>query len=178
MTSTAPASGSPGACGSSGRRPSTALPHEPIRGDSEAASPRPLGVSVVVSRAECSGRAESGDACSIRPSRELLDKLSALVGRDGWYLVYGSRSESRGEEARHGNEFSGIRTTHRGTRGENRGTQVPGFGLELSTSRKKSSDCKRRAGRSPTASSRTCRPGKSPSSRVIRSGPTRSTTSP
>jgi DNA polymerase-3 subunit alpha len=59
----------------------------------------PCGVSVVVSRAECSGRLNLGDAWSIRPSRELLDKLSALVGRDGWYLVYGSRSESRGEES-------------------------------------------------------------------------------
>ena len=59
----------------------------------------PCGVSVVVSRAECSGRVNLGDAWSIRPSRELLDKLSALVGRDGWYLVYGPRSESRGEES-------------------------------------------------------------------------------
>ena len=38
------------------------------------------------------------DAWSVRPSRELLDKLSALVGREGWYLVYGPRNDIRGEE--------------------------------------------------------------------------------
>ena len=38
------------------------------------------------------------DTWSVRPSRELLDKLSALVGRDGWYLVYGPRNDVRGEE--------------------------------------------------------------------------------
>jgi DNA polymerase-3 subunit alpha len=58
----------------------------------------PCGVSVVVSRPEYVGRLNLGDAWSIRPSRELLDKLSALVGRDGWHLVYGPRNDIRGEE--------------------------------------------------------------------------------
>jgi DNA polymerase-3 subunit alpha len=58
----------------------------------------PCGVSVVVSRPDYSGRLNLGNAWSIRPTRELLDKLSALVGRDGWYLVYGPRNDIRGEE--------------------------------------------------------------------------------
>jgi len=58
----------------------------------------PCGISVVVSRPDYSGRLNLGDAWSIRPTRELLDKLSGLVGRDGWYLVYGPRSDIRGEE--------------------------------------------------------------------------------
>jgi DNA polymerase-3 subunit alpha len=58
----------------------------------------PCGVSVVVNRPEYSGRLNLGDAWSIRPARELLDKLSALVGRDGWHLVYGPRNDIRGEE--------------------------------------------------------------------------------
>ena len=58
----------------------------------------PCGVSVVVSRPNCSGRLNLGDAWSIRPTRELLDKLSALIGRDGWYLLYGPRNDIRGEE--------------------------------------------------------------------------------
>jgi DNA polymerase III subunit alpha len=58
----------------------------------------PCGVSVVVSRPAYSGRLNLGDAWSIRPTRELLDKLSALVGRDGWHLVYGPRNDMRGEE--------------------------------------------------------------------------------
>jgi DNA polymerase-3 subunit alpha len=58
----------------------------------------PCGVSVVVSRAEYCGRLNLPDAWSIRPTRELLDKLSALVGRDGWHLVYGPRNDVRGEE--------------------------------------------------------------------------------
>jgi DNA polymerase III subunit alpha len=58
----------------------------------------PCGVSVVVSRPEYSGRVNLGEAWSIRPTRELLDKLSALVGRDGWHLVYGPRNDIRGEE--------------------------------------------------------------------------------
>ena len=56
------------------------------------------GVSVVVNRPGYSGRLNLADAWSVRPSRELLDKLSALVGRDGWYLVYGPRNDVRGEE--------------------------------------------------------------------------------
>ncbi|HWJ35114.1 MAG TPA: DNA polymerase III subunit alpha [Steroidobacteraceae bacterium] len=58
----------------------------------------PCGVSVVVSRPDYSGRLNLGNAWSIRPTRELLDKLSALAGRDGWYLVYGPRNDVRGEE--------------------------------------------------------------------------------
>jgi DNA polymerase-3 subunit alpha len=58
----------------------------------------PCGVSVVVSRADYTGRLNLADSWSVRPSRELLDKLSALVGREGWYLVYGPRNDIRGEE--------------------------------------------------------------------------------
>jgi DNA polymerase-3 subunit alpha len=58
----------------------------------------PCGVSVVVSRSDYSGRLNLGDAWSIRPTRELLDKLSAVVGRGGWHLVYGPRNDIRGEE--------------------------------------------------------------------------------
>jgi DNA polymerase-3 subunit alpha len=58
----------------------------------------PCGVSVVVSRPDYSGRLNLADTWSVRASRELLDKLTALVGRDGWYLVYGPRNDVRGEE--------------------------------------------------------------------------------
>jgi DNA polymerase III subunit alpha len=58
----------------------------------------PCGVSVVVNRPDYSGRLNLADGWSVRPSRELLDKLSALVGREGWYLVYGPRNDIRGEE--------------------------------------------------------------------------------
>jgi len=58
----------------------------------------PCGVSVVVNRSDYSGRLNLGEAWSIRPTRELLDKLSAVVGRDGWHLVYGPRNDIRGEE--------------------------------------------------------------------------------
>jgi len=58
----------------------------------------PCGVSVVVQRADYSGRVHLADSWSVRASRELLDKLTALVGRDGWSLTYGARVESRGEE--------------------------------------------------------------------------------
>jgi DNA polymerase-3 subunit alpha len=58
----------------------------------------PCGIGVSVNRAEYSGRVNLADAWSVRPSRELLDKLTALVGRDGWYLVYGPRNDVRGEE--------------------------------------------------------------------------------
>jgi DNA polymerase-3 subunit alpha len=58
----------------------------------------PCSVSVVVNRPEYCGRLNLGNAWSVRPTRELLDKLSALVGRDGWYLVYGPRNDTRGEE--------------------------------------------------------------------------------
>jgi DNA polymerase-3 subunit alpha len=59
----------------------------------------PCGVSVVVNRPDYSGRLNLGDAWSVRPTRELLDKLSAMVGRDGWHLVYGPRNDIRGEES-------------------------------------------------------------------------------
>jgi DNA polymerase-3 subunit alpha len=58
----------------------------------------PCGVSVVVNRPEYSGRLNLADTWSVRASRELLDKLTALVGREGWYLVYGPRNDVRGEE--------------------------------------------------------------------------------
>ena len=56
------------------------------------------GIGIVISRPEYSGRLNLGDAWSVRPSREFLDKLSALVGRDSWHLVYGPRTDVRGEE--------------------------------------------------------------------------------
>jgi DNA polymerase-3 subunit alpha len=59
----------------------------------------PCGISVVVSRDGYTGRLNLADAWSVRPTRELLDKLTALVGRDGWHLVYGPRSDFRGEES-------------------------------------------------------------------------------
>jgi DNA polymerase-3 subunit alpha len=58
----------------------------------------PCGVSVAVNRADYTGRVNLADSWSVRPSRELLDRLSALIGRDGWYLVYGPRNDIRGEE--------------------------------------------------------------------------------
>ncbi len=58
----------------------------------------PCGVSICVSRQEYTGKMNLPDAWSVRPTRELLDKLSALVGREGWYLVYGPRNELKGEE--------------------------------------------------------------------------------
>jgi hypothetical protein len=53
---------------------------------------------VAVNRADYIGRLNLADSWSVRPSRELLDTLSALVGREGWYLVYGPRNDIRGEE--------------------------------------------------------------------------------
>jgi DNA polymerase III subunit alpha len=58
----------------------------------------PCGVSVAVTRPDYLGRLNLADTWSVRASRELLDKLTALVGRDGWYLVYGPRNDVRGEE--------------------------------------------------------------------------------
>ena len=58
----------------------------------------PCGISVAVNREDYTGRLNLADSWSVRPSRELLDKLSALVGREGWYLVYGPRNDIRGEE--------------------------------------------------------------------------------
>jgi DNA polymerase-3 subunit alpha len=56
------------------------------------------GVSVALNRTQFSGRLNLPDSWSVRPTRELLDKISALVGRDGWHLVYGPRNDTRGEE--------------------------------------------------------------------------------
>jgi DNA polymerase III subunit alpha len=60
----------------------------------------PCGVSVAVNREGYSGKVNLSDAWSVRPTRELLDRLSTLVGREGWYLVYGPRNDVRGEETR------------------------------------------------------------------------------
>jgi DNA polymerase-3 subunit alpha len=58
----------------------------------------PCGVSIALARKEYAGKLQLADAWSVRPTRELTDKLTALVGRDGWHLVYGPRSDVRGEE--------------------------------------------------------------------------------
>jgi DNA polymerase-3 subunit alpha len=58
----------------------------------------PCGVSIAVNRPDYSGRLNLAGAWSVHASRSLLDKLTDLVGRDGWYLVYGQRSDVRGEE--------------------------------------------------------------------------------
>jgi len=58
----------------------------------------PCGLSVAVTRATYTGKLNLPDTWSVRPTRELLDRLTALVGRDGWYLVYGPRSDVKGEE--------------------------------------------------------------------------------
>jgi DNA polymerase-3 subunit alpha len=58
----------------------------------------PCGVSVAVNRSDYCGKLNLPDAWSVRASRDLLDKLTNLVGREGWYLVYGPRNDVRGEE--------------------------------------------------------------------------------
>jgi DNA polymerase III subunit alpha len=58
----------------------------------------PCGVSVAVNREDYSGKINLSDAWSVNASRALLDRLTNLVGRDGWYLVYGPRNDVRGEE--------------------------------------------------------------------------------
>jgi DNA polymerase III subunit alpha len=58
----------------------------------------PCGVSVAVNRNDYSGKVNLPDTWSVHASRALLDKLTNLVGRDGWYLVYGPRTDVRGEE--------------------------------------------------------------------------------
>jgi DNA polymerase III subunit alpha len=58
----------------------------------------PCGISVAISRPGYTGKVNLPDAWCVRPTRELLDRLSALVGREGWYLVYGPRNDVRGEE--------------------------------------------------------------------------------
>jgi DNA polymerase-3 subunit alpha len=59
----------------------------------------PCGVSVAINRPGYSGKVNLADAWSVRASRGLLDKLTELLGRDGWYLVYGPRNDVRGEES-------------------------------------------------------------------------------
>ncbi len=59
----------------------------------------PCGVSVAVNRADYSGKLNLSDAWSVHASRALLDQLTELVGREGWYLVYGPRNDVRGEES-------------------------------------------------------------------------------
>jgi len=59
----------------------------------------PCGVSVAVNRNDYSGKVNLPDTWSVHASRALLDKLTNLVGRDGWYLVYGPRTDVRGEES-------------------------------------------------------------------------------
>ena len=58
----------------------------------------PCGVSVSVNRPEYAGRLNLGEAWSVHASRVLLDRLTDLVGREGWHLVYGPRNDVRGEE--------------------------------------------------------------------------------
>jgi DNA polymerase-3 subunit alpha len=58
----------------------------------------PCGVSVAMQRQDYSGRLNLADDWSVRATRPLLDKLTELLGRDGWYLVYGPRNDVRGEE--------------------------------------------------------------------------------
>jgi DNA polymerase III subunit alpha len=58
----------------------------------------PCGVSVAINRPDYSGRLNLPDAWSVRASRGLLDRLTELLGRDGWYLVYGPRNDVRDEE--------------------------------------------------------------------------------
>ena len=59
----------------------------------------PCGVSIAINRPDYLGRLNLGSAWSVHASRALLDKLTDLVGRDGWYLVYGQRNDVRGEES-------------------------------------------------------------------------------
>ncbi|HXC08959.1 MAG TPA: DNA polymerase III subunit alpha, partial [Steroidobacteraceae bacterium] len=56
----------------------------------------PCGVSIAINRPDYLGRLNLGSAWSVHASRALLDKLTDLVGRDGWYLVYGQRNDVRG----------------------------------------------------------------------------------
>jgi DNA polymerase III subunit alpha len=58
----------------------------------------PCGVSVAVNRPDYTGRLNLPDTWSVHPSRAFLDQLTAVVGREGWYLVYGPRNDVRGEE--------------------------------------------------------------------------------
>ncbi len=66
----------------------------------------PCGVSVAINRPGYCGKVNLPDAWCVRPTRELLERLSALVGREGWYLVYGPRNDVRGEETSSKNQNS------------------------------------------------------------------------
>jgi len=57
----------------------------------------PCGVSIAVNRPDYAGRLNLPGTWSVHASRALLDKLTDLVGRDGWYLVYGQRNDVREE---------------------------------------------------------------------------------
>jgi DNA polymerase-3 subunit alpha len=57
------------------------------------------GVSVMVNRDDYTGKVNLPDTWSVHASRALLDKLTELVGREGWFLVYGPRNDVRGEES-------------------------------------------------------------------------------
>ena len=56
-------------------------------------------VSVVLNRADYSGRLNLAEGWNLRPSREFLDRLTSEVGRDGWYLAYAARNDVRVEES-------------------------------------------------------------------------------
>jgi DNA polymerase III subunit alpha len=58
----------------------------------------PCGISVAVNRPDYTGRLNLPNTWSVHPSRAFLDQLTAVVGREGWYLVYGPRNDVRGEE--------------------------------------------------------------------------------
>jgi DNA polymerase III subunit alpha len=58
----------------------------------------PCSISVAVNRPDYTGRLNLPDTWSVHASRALLDKLTAVVGRKGWHLVYGPRNDVRGEE--------------------------------------------------------------------------------
>ncbi|MDE2304768.1 MAG: DNA polymerase III subunit alpha [Gammaproteobacteria bacterium] len=55
-------------------------------------------IGISIQRPGYSGRLALGETWTVRPARELLERLTALVGREGWYLVYGPRTEVRDEE--------------------------------------------------------------------------------
>ncbi|HVC01584.1 MAG TPA: DNA polymerase III subunit alpha [Steroidobacteraceae bacterium] len=56
------------------------------------------GIGVFIQRPGYSGRVTFAEAWSVRPARELLDQLTALLGRSAWHLTYGPRIEIQDEE--------------------------------------------------------------------------------
>ncbi len=54
-------------------------------------------VGVCIERESYCGRLELPDSLTIRPTRDLLERLTRLTGAGGWYLSYPARSELRGE---------------------------------------------------------------------------------